>query len=147
MKTDERVARLKTAEECEQFAVNVEARGKSELALAAKRRAVELRALARGANSDAEREAFEAVYAYETVLSSSRGKKTRATRTWQMIDRHGIIEAVERVVRRTSDAKGYTAFVEMGMQDKAFEAVVLRHPDAFSKEAAERSRQRLKLPG
>jgi hypothetical protein len=140
---DERVARLKTPEECEQFAKNVEARGKRELALSARRRAVELRALAHNANSAAEREALEAVYAYERVLSGNKGKKIRATRTWQMIERHGIIGAVERVVNRPSEAKGYTALVEMGLEDKAFEAVVLRHPQVFSAGAVERSRERL----
>jgi hypothetical protein len=141
---DERVARLKTPEECEQFAVNVEARGKTDLAMSARRRAVELRALKHNAKTAAEREALEAVYAYERVLSGSKGKKITASRTWQMIKRHGIISAVERVVSRPTEAKGYTALVKMGMEDKAFEAVVLRHPEAFSVEAVSRSRDRLR---
>ena len=60
-----------------------------------------------------------------------------------MIAKHGIIQAVERVVSRPSEAKGYTALVKMGMEDKAFEAVVLRHPRVFSAMAVERSRERL----
>ncbi len=48
---DERVARLKSPEDCEQFAKNVEERGKPELALQACRRALELRAEQRGANT------------------------------------------------------------------------------------------------
>ena len=76
---DERVARLKTPDECEQFALNVQAR-LPDLARAARRRAVELRAAAHGATSAAEREALEAVYAYERVLSQKRGKKIRASR-------------------------------------------------------------------
>jgi hypothetical protein len=39
---------------------------------------------------------------------------------------------------------GYTALVEMGLQDKAFEAVVLRHPDVFSAAAIRRSKERLR---
>jgi len=139
---DERVARLKTPEECEQFAINVKDR-LPELALAARRRAVELRAAAHNANTAAEREALEAVYAYERVLSMTRGKKVYAARTWQMIKRHGIIEAVERIVKRDADAIGFTALVEMDMQDFAFEAVVLRHPEVFSSEAVSRSAERL----
>lgn len=141
--TDERIARLTTPEACEQFAVNVEERGKPELALAARRRAVELRAAAHGAATVAEREALEAVYAYERVLSTKRGRKTRASRTWQMIDRRGIIPAVEHVVKRSAESTGYTALVEMGLQDMAFEAVVLRHPGVFSAEAVQRSKERL----
>ena len=61
-----------------------------------------------------------------------------------MIDRHGILHAVERAVNRKSDPIGYSALVEMGMRDLAFEAIVLRHPDSFSSETIERARQRLK---
>ena len=141
---DERIAKLKTPEECEQFAINVEARGNRELALCARRRAVELRALQHNANSAAEREALEAVYAYEGVLSRNGRKKIRASRTWQMIKQHGIIGAVEQVVSRPRETKGYIALVEMGMEDMAFEAVVLRHPEVFSSEAVKRSRDRLR---
>jgi hypothetical protein len=102
---DDPIAKLKTPEACEQFAINVEERGKPELALAARRRAVELRAAAHGANTVAEREALEAVYAYERVLSTKRGKKIRASRTWQMIDRRGIIPAVEHVVTRNAESR------------------------------------------
>jgi hypothetical protein len=94
--------------------------------------------------NDAEREALEAVYAYESVLSGTHGKRTRASRTWQMIERHGIIAAVERVVTRRSVSVGYQALAKMGMEDMAFEAVVLRHPDVFSPQAVERSRERLR---
>jgi hypothetical protein len=139
---DERIARLKTPEECEQFAVNVQAR-LPDLSRAARRRAVELRAALHGAVSIAEREALEAVYAYERVLSVKRGKKIRASRTWQMIERHGIIEAVEHAVNRKAETTGYAALVEMGMLDFAFEAVVIRHPELFSEDAIARSRERL----
>ena len=65
-------------------------------------------------------------------------------RTWQMIKRHGLIPAVELVVSRRKEAKGYTALVEMGREDMAFEAVVLRHPEVFSPGAVERSKERLR---
>jgi hypothetical protein len=143
MEADDPIAKLRTPEDCEQFALNVEARGKPELALAARRRAIELRAAAHGASLTVEREALEAVYAYERVLYSKHGRKTRASRTWQMIERRGIIPAVEHVVTRTDESTGYTALVKMGLEDKSFEAVVLRHPDAFSTQAVQRSRKRL----
>jgi len=140
---DERIARLKSPEECEQLALNVTAR-LPELAQAARRRAIELRAAAHGAESDAEEEALQAVYAYERVLSSRHGKKVLAARTWQMIKRDGIIKAVEKAVNRKADASGYKALAAMSLQNMAFEAVVLRHPGVFSREAVERSAERLK---
>ena len=140
---DERVARLNTPEECEQLALNVGNR-LPELAQEARRRAVELRAALHDATSATEREALQAVYAYERVLCEKHGKNVRASRTWQMIERHGIITAVERAVNRTDVTAGYKALVEMGMQDFAFEAVVCRHPTVFSPEALKRSQERLK---
>ena len=84
------------------------------------------------------------MYAYERVLSERKGKKVRASRTWQMIERRGIIDAVESLVKRPADPIGYTALAEMGMHDLAFESVVQRHPDVFSPEAVVRSAERLR---
>jgi hypothetical protein len=108
-----------------------------------RRGVVKRRAQTRAPANDVEREAYEAVYAYEEARSKQKGKTIRASRTWPMVDEYGIIGAVERIVRRPDDASGYRVLVEMGMEDMAFEAVVLRHPDAFSREAVEHSRLRL----
>lgn len=142
---DARVARLKTPDECLSFAKNVEARH-PDLARQARRRAVVLRAAAFGAGSAAEREAIEAVLAVEAVMSQVNGKKTRASRTWQSIDRHGILQTVERVVSRSKETTGYAALIEMGMEDFTFEAVVLRHQELFNAETVEHARQRLEAP-
>lgn len=84
---DERVAKLKTTEECENFARNARERGRADLADEALRRSVELRG---------------------PVLL------------------------------------GYTALLEMGLHDYAFEAVILRYPKLFSDEAVKRSKERVK---
>jgi len=139
---DKRVQALSSPEDCAGFIKNALRLGHPDLAQQARQRAVQLRALAFGAGSEAEREAIEAVYAYEAVLSERNGRKTRASRTWQMIKRHGIIHAVERAVGRSEETAGYSALLEMGLERYAFEAVVLRHPDIFSKESVERSSQR-----
>lgn len=139
---DERVARLTTPEECEQFIKNVAAQH-PDLALAAKRRAIQLKAGRSSAKTAAEREAIEAVYAYEAVLAERRGKNVRATRTWQMIKRHGIIGAIERAVDREDDPSGYLALVTMNMMDLSFESIVVRHENLFSKEAVDCCKRRL----
>ena len=139
---DEAVQRLKTPAECEQFIKNVQEKF-PDLVLEARRRAVELRAVTHGAETAAENEALKAVYAYEEVLSAKRGRRTRASRTWQMIKRHGIIGAVERAVNRKDETTGYTTLIEMKMEDFAFEAVVLRHRELFSPETVERAKIRM----
>ena len=141
---DERVAKLKTPEDCEKFARNAIRLKRPDLADEARKRAVELRASKYGSTSDVERECLQAVYAYEEVLTRKNGRRTSASRTWQMIKRHGILAAVERAVNRESETVGYTALVEMGLHEFAFEAVILRHPSLFSEEAVQRSKERLK---
>jgi hypothetical protein len=78
--------------------------------------------------------------AYEAVLAEKHGRRTLASRTWQMIQRHGIVSAVERALER--ETIGYTALVELGLERYAFEALVLRHPDSFSKDTVEQCRER-----
>ncbi|MFK0571845.1 hypothetical protein [Endozoicomonas sp.] len=140
---DERVKRISTPEKCEIFIKNALARDNIELANQARLRAVQLRAEKYGADTLVEKEALEAIFAYETVLSVKNGKKTRATRTWQMIERRGIIEAIERAVNRSSETQGYRALVEMNLGSRSFESVILRHPEVFSDEAIEISKTRV----
>lgn len=140
---DERIKRLDTVKKCENFAKNAAERDRPDLAQEALQRAVELRAEKHKATTAAEREALQAIYAYEELLTKKNGRRTRATRTWQMIDRHGIVEAVERAVNRSVEPQGYTMLKEMGLEEYAFEAVILRHPEAFSEKALNVSRERL----
>jgi hypothetical protein len=142
---DPRVARLCSVDDCESFSVNARERGAPELAAQARKRAVQLRAGSHGAKTEVERECLQAVYAYEEILSAQKGKRQPASRTWQMIKRHGIIPAVERVVTKREVSSGFTALAEMGLMDYAFEVVILRHPDVFSVEAVAISKQRIGL--
>jgi hypothetical protein len=60
-----------------------------------------------------------------------------------MIEKHGIIEAVERVVNRDDVTQGYKYLLEMGLQNYAFEAVVVRYPELFSNQCVEISKKRI----
>ncbi len=140
---DKKVAKLKTPEECERFAKNVIERGRPDLAEQARKRAIDLRAETHDAKSEVERECLQAIYAYEEILTNKNGRRTRATRTWQMIERHGILGAVERAVNREKEASGYMALCEMGLQDYAFEAVIVRHSECFSPETVQRAKKRI----
>jgi hypothetical protein len=139
----ETLANLKTPEKCEIFERNATRLGELDLAVAARKRALELRAIAYGATAGAERKCLEAIYAYERILTAKNKKPTRASRTWPMVKRHGILGAVERAVNRKEETVGYTALLEMGLEDYAFEAVVVRYPTLFSPEAVERSKARI----
>lgn len=90
---DERIKNLDTPKKCEIFAKNALNVGGEDLVKQAKERAIHLKAENYGAKTSAEKEAIKAVYAYEEVLSAKNGKKTRASRTWPMIQKYGIINA------------------------------------------------------
>jgi hypothetical protein len=133
----ELVARIKEPELCYVFARNAEKRGHPELALQAFRRAVDLRAEAHEADSEAQIAALRSIYAYEEALSYSKGKRTRATGTWQMVNKHGIFETLSKRMnaRGADDIK--PVLTELGMDDYSFEAVRAEFPDAFeAKQAA-----------
>lgn len=140
---DDRIKKLATPQQCEIFAKNARAKGREDLARQAQKQAVVLRAKDHHASTDAEKEALQAVYAYEESLAKKNGKRTRASRTWQMIKRHGIIEAVERAVNRPTETQGYSLLAEMGLEEYAFEAVILRYPEAFSEDAVRVASRRM----
>lgn len=144
---DYRVARLRTPVECEIFANNATALNHPELALAARRKAIELQASTHETTSAVEADCIVAVYAYEALLTRRNGKKTRATATWQAIKRYGAIEAVQRAVIRPPDRVGTLSLRDLGFEDFAFEALVIRHADSFSAAAIEASKARLAATG
>lgn len=139
---DEILQKIQTPEECIQLASNVKDKN-PDLANKARRRAVELRALHSGYQDEVEIELLKVLYAYEEVLSKKNNRKTRASRTWQMINRHGIIGAAEKAVDRKLEPSGYKLLLEMGLQDLTFEAVIVRYPNVFQKEVVSRAKARL----
>src|SRR5687767_7369394 len=103
---DPTVARLATSEECEQYAENVRERH-PELAQQARRRAIELRAAAHGAETEAEADALRVLYAYEEALFVKHGKRVKAAYTRRKIAKDGIFAAVEHAVKQAHDPVGY----------------------------------------
>ena len=140
---DYRVERLRTPAECEIFAKNATARNHPDLALAAQRKAIDLKVSTHETASPVEAEGLAAVYAYEALLTRRNGKKTRATGTWQAIKRYGIIEAVQRAVSRPPDTVGNVTLRDLGLEDLTFEALVVRHEASFSEAAISASKARL----
>jgi hypothetical protein len=140
---DDRVSRLRSPKDCEIFSRNALKEGRPDLAAEATQRGIELKAAAHGATTDAEKECLEAIYAYEEILFRKHGKRIRASRTWQMIKKRGIIASIEYAVDRPDGTAGFTALKEVGLENFAFEAVILRHASLFSDSAIKRSRERM----
>lgn len=141
---DQQLDALTTPEACEALAEEAVRAGNAELGRRARRRSIELQVEinSHGASTNAERESIAAIYAYELVSTGRGGGRFYAGRTWPML-RDGILPAVERLVSRRKESRGYTALLQAGLQEYALEAVVLRYPDQFSASAVERCEQRL----
>lgn len=120
------LTQLNTPEECLAFAEEC-----SRLAREARRKAVELRAVIHTQSTDVERELWKAVIAYEEILTKKNKRRTLASRTRQMIKRHGIIGTAERAVNRKIEAMGYRTLIELGYEDWTFESIILKYPESF----------------
>jgi hypothetical protein len=132
----ELVSRIKEPELCYVFAKNARRNGHPELALQAYRHAVDLRAQQHAVACQAEAAALRAIYAYEEALSYTRGKRTRATGTWQLVSRHGLLKAVHKRVRSRNGDEVQPVLAELGMADYSFSAVEAAFPEAFQAQAA-----------
>ena len=143
---DDIVANRKTVDECRKLEANAERLDRPEIARQCRTRAIQIQAaeyVGHDEVSAPEMEAIEALMAYERVLTDKNGRKTRASRTRKMFDTHGVLPGVERAVVRTQATEGFGNLVEKGLQEHAFEAVILRNPEAFSEDAVAVSRERM----
>ena len=133
---------LDTPERCDQYAKNVEAR-LPEHAAAARVKRIRLLAEKHGGEIAVVQEGYQAVYAFENASSKEKNRKVRASRTWQMVTRVGMIRAIESIVSKRGESEGFRSLAELGLLDFAFEAVVLRHPSHFSADAQLQAKVRL----
>ena len=132
----ELVSRIKEPELCYVFAKNARRNGHPELALQVYRHAVDLRAQQHQIACQAEAAALRAIYAYEEALSYTRGKRIRATGTWQLVNRHGLLTAVRKRLQSRNGDNIQPVLAELGMEDYSFSAVEAAFPDAFLAAAA-----------
>ncbi|MBB3275947.1 MULTISPECIES: hypothetical protein [unclassified Pseudoxanthomonas] len=140
---DERIARLKTSKEAGILVENARRLGKLELAAQAQQRANELRAIEEGYRSPAEQAIAAALYAYEEQQSRLKGRTFRATRTRQMLSKHGALAAAERMVLQRKPSRGFEVLEDAGLQELSFEAIIDRFSDEFSTQAVQAARARL----
>lgn len=67
-----------------------------------------------------------------------------ATRTRQMIERHGAIEALSKLVVSADLQRGFRILRDRDQLDSSFEALIVRHQGLFRKNVVEAARWRLK---
>ncbi len=77
---------------------------------------------------------------YERVIGHA------ATRTRQMIDRYGEVEALSRLMVSPDLQRGFQALRDRGQLDKTFEAVVVRFHHLFEPDVVQAAQWRLAHP-
>lgn len=138
---DARVQRLATPKECRIFERNASERSRSDLAVQARQRWIQLSADGHVGEADGDdafaRELWESLSAYEYVLGRS------ATGLRQTIRRRGLIRAAEHFATKAEMPVELAGLADAGLIDYAWEHAVLRHPEVFSEGAVEHARERL----
>ena len=119
----ELVLRIKKPELCYVFAENATKRGHDELALQAFRRAVDLRAEEHDGVTEDERLALKAFYAYEEALSWGQRKRKRATGTWQMVSKQGILPTLRKRMDSKHADEALDKLKALRLEDYSFGAV------------------------
>ena len=117
------VLRIKDAKGCYVFAQNAIRRGHPELAIQAYRRAVDVRAAEHEEVSEAELMALKAFYAYEEAISYGQKKRKRATGTWQMMNKIGILPTLHKRGQCRATDDFLPVLKELQMEDYSFQAV------------------------
>ncbi|MEE4193287.1 MAG: hypothetical protein V2I66_17045 [Halieaceae bacterium] len=119
----ELVLRINKPELCYVFADNATKRGHEDLARQAYRRAVDLRAAEHDDVSEDERLALKAFYAYEEALSWGQRKRKRATGTWQMVSRIGILPTLQKRLAGKQAEEARETLKDLAMDDYSFDAI------------------------
>ena len=131
----ELVERIRKPELCYVFAQNAINRGHADLAVQAYRRAVDLRAAEHDVSSEAELMALKSFYAYEEALSHGLRKRKRATGTWQMVNRLGILPTLDKRLN-SKDAEGVLPKLkELKLEDYSFQAIAKAYAEDLKQAA------------
>ena len=82
-------------------------------------------------------EVERAIRLYEQII------RHPATRTRQMIDRYGEVEALSRLMISPDLQQGFKVLRDRQQLDLTFEAIVVRHPELFNADAVQAAQWRL----
>lgn len=79
----------------------------------------------------------------QTIVIYERVNRHAATRTSSMIERHGIIEAISKLMTTAELQQGFRVLRDSGQLHRTFEAVVIRHRHLFRPDVVDAARWRL----
>lgn len=82
-------------------------------------------------------EVNETIEVYEDAIGGF------ASRTRQMIDNYGAVDALARLVQSPDLQSGFRVLRDRNELDRTFEAVIVRHTDLFQEQVVEAAQWRL----
>ena len=82
-------------------------------------------------------EVSETIEKYENIVG------IYASRTREMINRYGAIQALTKLMNSPDEQKGFKALRDKGELRYTFEAVIIKHSDKFTRQTVEVAQWRL----
>ncbi|ARC88052.1 hypothetical protein [Rhodovulum sp. MB263] len=137
----ERIAILDDPEKLRRFIDNAGRLGAVAVEQAAFRRLCEILPSAR--RGTVEHDVWRSIHALEEMLKAERGTTVRLSRTRQKISKDGEVKTVMDLVLRATPSEGFQMLIDRGHPELLFEAVVLRHPEAFGDDVRQAANDRL----
>ena len=119
----ELVLRIRKPELCYVFAENAVSRGHEDLALEAYRRAVDLKAEQHEGVTESEQLALKSFYAYEEALSYGQRKRKRATGTWQLAKKIGILPTLLKRAEGKAAEDVQKTLQALKLEDYSFQVI------------------------
>ena len=118
---------------------------RQEVALAARRRPIEVAARAQvdGADDPLMLDFWKIILALEAALTDERQRAVRLRRTRQTRARAGVEKTVIDLILDAKPTSGYAMLAQRSMLDLSAEAVASRHPARFSASVLDAARRRL----
>lgn len=90
-----------------------------------------------------EYDVWQSIYALEDLEARRKEKTIRLQRTRNMIKEKGEAGTVAHLVRKRTASAGFQMLMDYGLPKLTFEALVLKHADAFDRDLVEAARTRL----
>jgi hypothetical protein len=93
------------------------------------------------------RDFYEALAAYEQLLTEKNGRNTPATRTRRKLANKGVYLSLIEWTRGKTETNGFTLLVDVGLPEYTGEYLVARYADRFPADVVQLAQERLEMHG